>query len=281
MSDALQNESRDGYLSLGRFAQAAQLSRKALRLYDQLGILVPDHVDPDSGYRYYSPEQLDRARFIRLLRGMEMPLADIRRVLATPSAAEAVQLVLESRTEFEKRVEQVRRATEKVIAYIKKEQETMSLDISVQSFPESRVVSITKHIKVEPFQTFIPTALKQISAFIKESGATIVGDPICFYYGPVNESDDGPVEICLPVEGQIAPSGEIQIHTVPAHRAAVGTAPVEQSKFPEIIDAWDAVMTWVRQNKFKMSDEPVCCYEIWHEDFSISIVQPFLNGDQL
>jgi len=87
------------------------------------------------------------------------------------------------------------------------------------------------------------------------------------------------VEICLPVGGQLEASEEIQVRSVPAHRAAIGSAPVEQSQFPEIIDAWDAVMTWVRQNKLRLSDEPVCCYEIWHEDFSISIVQPFLNGD--
>ena len=37
---------KKGYLAAGRFAQAAQLSRKALRLYDQLGILVPEYVDP-------------------------------------------------------------------------------------------------------------------------------------------------------------------------------------------------------------------------------------------
>ena len=66
MSNDPDSGQRDGYLSMGRFAQAAQLSRKALRLYDQLGILVPDYVDPDSGYRYYSTAQFEQARFIRL-----------------------------------------------------------------------------------------------------------------------------------------------------------------------------------------------------------------------
>ena len=86
MSDPRNSRRPDRYLSVGRFAQAAGLSRKALRLYDQLDILVPDYVDPESGYRYYSPDQLEKARFIRLLRAMEMPLSDVRRVLAAESS---------------------------------------------------------------------------------------------------------------------------------------------------------------------------------------------------
>lgn len=74
----------EGLLSIGRFAAASGLSRKALRLYAQLGLLAPAHIDRWTGYRYYGPEQLLVARQIRLMREMEMPLGDVRRVLAAP-----------------------------------------------------------------------------------------------------------------------------------------------------------------------------------------------------
>ncbi|MEA3440671.1 MAG: MerR family transcriptional regulator [Chloroflexota bacterium] len=278
MDDATQNVRNDHYLSLGRFAKTGQLSRKALRLYEELGILVPEHVDPDSGYRYYSPDQLERARFIRMLRGMEMPLADIRRVLAATTPEEAIELVSESAREFETRVAGVRRALEKVLTYLRKEFDTMSIDISMKTFPEQQVVSIKTHLSVPAFQQYIPVALKHISAYIKESGAKISGDPLCFYYGPVNESDDGPVEIGLPIEGEIVPNRDMQVSLIPTHRGAFGTTPPDQSQYPEIIEAWDSVVAWVQENKFTLSDEPVCCYEIWHEDHTITIVQPFGNA---
>ena len=278
MDDASLNSQKDHYLSLGRFARAGQLSRKALRLYDELGILVPEYVDPSSGYRYYSPDQLERARFIRMLRGMEMALADIRRVLAATTADEAIQLVSECARDFETRVTRVRHASEKVFSYLRKEPEKIMFEISVKTFPARKVATIKRHIRVGPFQKFIPEALKQISSCVKESGARISGDPFCFYYGPVNEIDDGPVEVGLPVEGEIESGGEIRVRDIPAHQGAIGTTPPEQSQFPEIIEAWDAVEAWVQQNKYKLSDEPVCCYEIWHEDRTISIVQPFENG---
>lgn len=57
-----------GLLTIGGFARASRLSPKALRLYDELGLLAPASVDPVSGYRFYSPDQLERARLIAWLR---------------------------------------------------------------------------------------------------------------------------------------------------------------------------------------------------------------------
>jgi protein phosphatase len=65
-------------LSIGAFAHATRLSPKALRLYDELGLLPPAFVDPDSGYRFYDPAQLERARLVAWLRRLGMPLARIR-----------------------------------------------------------------------------------------------------------------------------------------------------------------------------------------------------------
>jgi DNA-binding transcriptional MerR regulator len=72
---------RHKLLSIGDFVQASRLSRKALRLYDERHLLRPAYTDPDSGYRYYQPDQLVTARLIRELRQIEMPLSIIQQVL--------------------------------------------------------------------------------------------------------------------------------------------------------------------------------------------------------
>ena len=79
-------------MSSGEFAHASGLSRKALRLYDELGLLTPVRVDPRSGYRFYAPAQLERARLVAWLRRLSMPLAAIRSVSALPPAAAAAEL---------------------------------------------------------------------------------------------------------------------------------------------------------------------------------------------
>jgi len=67
-------------LTIGAFARASRLSPKALRLYDELGLLRPAQVDPVSGYRFYAPAQLERARLVAWLRRLGMPLARIHMV---------------------------------------------------------------------------------------------------------------------------------------------------------------------------------------------------------
>ncbi|MEW2132693.1 MerR family transcriptional regulator [Streptomyces sp. NPDC005435] len=76
-------------LTIGAFARASRLSPKALRLYDELELLRPARVDPDTGYRYYAVSQLERARLVAWLRRLGMPLAEIRAVSALEGAAAA------------------------------------------------------------------------------------------------------------------------------------------------------------------------------------------------
>ncbi|WP_308258409.1 MerR family transcriptional regulator [Saccharothrix obliqua] len=79
-------------LTIGEFARASRLTPKALRLYDELGLLTPARTDPRSGYRFYSPAQLDQARLVAWLRRLGMPLARIRQVCALSRADAAAEV---------------------------------------------------------------------------------------------------------------------------------------------------------------------------------------------
>ncbi|MGA5123534.1 MerR family transcriptional regulator [Streptomyces pseudogriseolus] len=79
-------------LTIGAFAKASRLSPKALRLYDELGLLTPARVDPDTGYRRYAPQQLEQARLVAWLRRLGMPLARIRRVCALEAGEAAGEI---------------------------------------------------------------------------------------------------------------------------------------------------------------------------------------------
>jgi DNA-binding transcriptional MerR regulator len=80
-------------LPIGAFARLSRLTVKAVRHYDAQALLVPAHVDPRSGYRYYRADQVRTATTIALLRGLDVPLPVVREVLAAPDAA-AVRTVL-------------------------------------------------------------------------------------------------------------------------------------------------------------------------------------------
>jgi len=75
-------------MTIGRFAQLSGLSVKALRHYDETGLLVPAHVDPESGYRWYRPGQARAGATISVLRSMGVPLEVVRKIVSEPDRSD-------------------------------------------------------------------------------------------------------------------------------------------------------------------------------------------------
>ncbi|MVU79602.1 MerR family transcriptional regulator [Nocardia sp. ET3-3] len=72
---------------IGEFSRLTYLTIKTLRHYHEIALLEPVSVDPDSGYRYYSTEQVDQAHLIKRLRELNMALPQIKAVMAAPDQA--------------------------------------------------------------------------------------------------------------------------------------------------------------------------------------------------
>ena len=79
-------------ISIGEFARRSRLSLKALRLYDERGVLVPARVDQASGYRYYDTAQLDDARLVVMMRQLQLPLKAVKQLLACDPADAATRI---------------------------------------------------------------------------------------------------------------------------------------------------------------------------------------------
>jgi DNA-binding transcriptional MerR regulator len=79
----------DEAFTVGRFAMLTGLTAHTLRHYDAVGLLHPADVDPDTGYRRYSREQMVVARLIKDLRWLDLPIDQVRQVLAAPHSADA------------------------------------------------------------------------------------------------------------------------------------------------------------------------------------------------
>lgn len=78
-------------------------------------------------------------------------------------------------------------------------------DVSTREVPEQKVLTLTRRVLTA-----------------KAQGAGVSSDQPFFvvFHGHVDEESDGPVEVCLPVEGPVEPSGDIAVRLEPAHRTA-------------------------------------------------------------
>jgi DNA-binding transcriptional MerR regulator len=73
-------------IGIGAFSLLTGISVSALRHYDDVGVLKPAYVDPDTSYRYYEPSQVAAGRLVRELRAVDLPIEQIREVLASGDA---------------------------------------------------------------------------------------------------------------------------------------------------------------------------------------------------
>jgi DNA-binding transcriptional MerR regulator len=103
----------DELVNIGTFALQTGLSIPMLRYYHEIGVLEPATVDPDTGYRRYSREQLARARLIGRLRSVEVPVAELTRALAADGSG--LRVILQAhRDRLSARVED----TERMLALV-------------------------------------------------------------------------------------------------------------------------------------------------------------------
>jgi DNA-binding transcriptional MerR regulator len=216
-------------LSIGEFARLSGLSPRALRLYDEAGLLPPARVDPHSGYRWYAADQLERARLIVSLRHLAMPLARIAAVVDSDPAG-AVRQIEEfwSAAEFE---HHGRRALVDELTG----KRTDRYHIEVRDLPERRMLSLRRQVTQEELvllgREFIVHRMRA-AAVPRVDG--IAGAPFVIYHGMVTADSDGPVEWCRPVPDADADRiaarfPDLVLRTDPAHEEAYVHRPSAQS----------------------------------------------------
>lgn len=125
-------------IPIGEFARAADLTPKALRIYDDLDLLRPTAVDERTGYRSYAVDQLEAARLIAALRRVGMPLARIRVALQPRPGAAADELTSFWR-QTEADVRSRRAQVAALVADLRSKESTMNPTPTVRSRAASRI----------------------------------------------------------------------------------------------------------------------------------------------
>ncbi|MFE2634044.1 MerR family transcriptional regulator [Streptomyces scopuliridis] len=261
-------------LTIGEFAARSRLSPKALRLYDRLGLLTPARVDAVTGYRWYRPDQVERARLVALLRRLDMPLARIAEVVALPGERAADE-VAGFWTEVEER-HAVRREVAGHIRDRLSGRRTHMYQVKTIDTPEQAVLTERKHVLSDELPRWIPAALDRLEKAAGECGG-VAGIPFVAYYAAVSPDSDGPAEACVPVadiaaaEAYAAASGRTgtgrttTLRIEPAQRLAYVRITKAQVAHPQILSAFEAVEEWIAAQGLSVSGP---CREIYFADWN-------------
>ena len=249
-------------MGIGEFARLCRLSPKALRLYDELGLLLPARVDPDSGYRWYAAGQLDNARLVASLRQIGVPLAQITVILGLEPEAAAAQVGA-----YWSGAEADHAARRDLAGYLADRlagKRNVMYEVKVRDIPARSLLCLLRHASTEQE---VWAMGKEVIGMLKARPVPVpriegvAGAAFLVYYGEVNQDSDGPVEFCWPVPqdlaGQLAASFPgLTLRTEPAHQEACvhldqdATAAQWQA-------AGDSALAWAAGQQRQNSDLPL------------------------
>jgi DNA-binding transcriptional MerR regulator len=236
-------------VGIGEFARRSRLSVKALRLYDELGVLVPARVDQASGYRYYDLAQLEQARLVAMLRQLDMPLTGIKDLLACDSA-DGARLIAEYWREIEAAHSMRRDLASYLVNRLSGKGSVIMYEVATREMPERSLLCLKRNVDEQGAWALG----KEFVAILRERPlprlAGREGAAFCIYWGEVNADSDGPIEWCKPVPAAqaetLAPHyPELSLRIEPAHREAFVTLPDARGDNPmqwqlasEALHAW-------------------------------------------
>lgn len=227
-------------LTIGEFSGRTRLSAKALRIYDEIGLLRPAEVDPWNGHRRYRVSQVRQGRLIGMLRGAGMSLADIGLLLAELGVNRdlAIARLGQHLAGLEARHTSRRSLIRHIHATLREEKRPM-FPIQTRHVPAQRVMSIQRRLTVPHMPSFVREAKAAFAGHL--GGLAPAGPFVLIFHGIVDQESDGPVEATLGCPGGLPPTDLIGIRTEPAHDEAFTTITKAQWEYPAILAAYDAV----------------------------------------
>lgn len=130
------------------------LSLGSLRHYEELGLVIPERVDPESGYRYYSVRQFEALNTIRYLRALDMPLKEIADFLNNRDVGRIKDKLLAQKETVRAKAAELRRIERKIDNRLKAitDAENSEFDkIQLVEKPACRVVKLNGSLKFRNF----------------------------------------------------------------------------------------------------------------------------------
>ncbi|WP_229070334.1 MerR family transcriptional regulator [Actinoplanes sp. DH11] len=231
-------------IPIGRFARMARLSIKALRFYDEQGLLPPAWVDPSSGYRYYTIAQAARAETIRVLRALEMPISQIRELLDLSDP----DLITKGLSDHRERLRERVAEQERMLRFLERLIErgaVMPYEVTVKTVPPQFVAALTVPTSLSRIGSDLGQGFGTLVSAIGVAGAQPAGAPFVVYHDIIDEKTDGRIEICIPVPpGLSLPPGPSVTREVPGGLVAYV---VHRGPYSEISPAYHVVTGWMEQ----------------------------------
>src|SRR5579859_2523029 len=192
-------------LAIGDFSRATHLTVKTLHHYHETGLLEPAHIDPQTGYRRYTTDQIPVAQIIKRFRDLDMPLNEIRAVLSAPDVQARNDLI----AAHLKRLEGDLARTQTAVASLRDllEHPTPGVNIGRRRAGQVRAAAISEVVQVKDALSWYLGALGELHAALAAQRLSPTGPAGGIYSNAIFSHAHGEATVFLPCDGAVRAIG--------------------------------------------------------------------------
>ena len=251
----------DTLYKIGMFAAMNHVTVKTLRFYEEQGLLMPELIHPETGYRYYTLSQMAVLHRITALKLAGFTLEEIARI---NSGADEKAVLLKKKSELITKVSDLTRQIAVVDGYLSKEKTGLSAPVLIKTIPETTVAYM--RIRLESYDCLFDR-MPEMGALMEQSGCECALPEYCFtnYPEPGYKESDIPVEICEAVAEAKTEVGDLKFKTLPQIQAA---CVFHKGSYRTFSESYETVLRYIEENGYEIAGEIRESYidGIWNKD---------------
>lgn len=234
--------------SIGEFSRITGLSIKTLRHYHEKGLLAPPLVDERSGYRYYNPQSVERARVITQLRALDFGLAEIAGMLEGSADEADILYYLEGQKQtIERQMRRQRGIVSALEQIIRKEKEAKrAMEDAKAEVTEKRLEPLLcAGVRMQGKYSECGKGFARIGRAL---GRFLCGKPFCLYYDGEYREEDADFEACFPVKQGAQGKDEIAVRELPGGQCV---ALLHQGPYEELGRSYEKILGYIQDKGYK------------------------------
>lgn len=230
---------------IGEFSQITHLTIKALRYYDEVGILKPSFV-LKNGYRYYNEEDFQRAMQIQLLKNLDFSINEIKDVLANVVDESDLQdYLLEKKLMIEKQIKNEKRVIQMIDTYLKpsvdKQGFHFQYEMSIEIIEEQLIAYMS-------FQGNYANCSEYFPKLFKATKSKVCDAPFNLYFD-TEFKEKAIIETCIPIKERFL-AKNIEIKTLPQMKVIKTT---HIGRYDSLGYAYKAILDYAKENHIELS----------------------------
>ena len=231
---------------IGMFAAMNRVTVKALRFYEEQGILIPAYIDSETGYRYYKLNQMAALHQISALKQAGFTLEEILRL---NSGEDEEALLLKKKSELLSKIAELTKQVAVLDGYLAKKKASLLSPVLIKEVPECIIAYTTT--RLNSYDNLFDK-MPQMGELMERAGCICALPEYCFtnYLEPGYKEEDIQVELCEAVVECKEDMGELHFKKLPKLQVA---SVFHKGSYNTLSASYESVLKYVEDNGYEIA----------------------------